>query len=125
YAGYMDRTEWLAERRGVVERSYDTLAPTYDQYDPATPMPLPSVARFIGQVPQGGTVLDAGCGTPPYAGPVPGPRPALIRVATPVSPKSGSISRQACCRSPGRNGPQPASSTSACRNSPSGRSSRA
>jgi len=64
----MDRTEWLAERRAVVERSYDTLAPTYDQYDPATPMHLHSVARFIGQVPQGGTVLDAACGTAPYAG---------------------------------------------------------
>jgi SAM-dependent methyltransferase len=64
----MDRTQWLAERRTAVERSYDTEAPTYDEYDPATPMHRRSVAKLVGFVPQGGAVLDAACGTAPYAG---------------------------------------------------------
>jgi SAM-dependent methyltransferase len=64
----MDRAEWLAERRTAVERSYDTDAPTYDEYDPATPMHRRSVARLLGLLPQGGAVLDAACGTAPYAG---------------------------------------------------------
>ena len=34
----MDRQRWLAERRAEVERSYTDEAPTYDDYDPATPV---------------------------------------------------------------------------------------
>jgi ubiquinone/menaquinone biosynthesis C-methylase UbiE len=63
----VDRTEWLAERRAAVERSYDTEAPTYDEYDPATPTHRQSVIRLVGLVPQGGAILDAACGTAPYA----------------------------------------------------------
>jgi SAM-dependent methyltransferase len=63
----MDRTGWLAERRVAVERDYDREAPTYDEYDPATPMHHESVARLVGLVPNGGAVLDAACGTAPYA----------------------------------------------------------
>jgi ubiquinone/menaquinone biosynthesis C-methylase UbiE len=62
----VDRLEWLAERRSVVEKNYDLEAPTYDSYDPATPMHLRFVSRLIETCRPGGTVLDAACGTGPY-----------------------------------------------------------
>jgi len=65
----MDRREWLAERRAAVEEDYTLDAPTYDEgYDPATPVHRRFVARLIDTCPQGGTVLDAACGTGPYVG---------------------------------------------------------
>ena len=64
----MDRTRWLAERRATVEREYTAEGPTYDQYDPATPVHRRFVSALIGSVSVGGSILDAACGTAPYAG---------------------------------------------------------
>ncbi len=64
-----DRNGWLLERRAVVERSYDEGAPSYDDgYDPATPVHRAFVKRLIETVPADGSVLEAACGTAPYAG---------------------------------------------------------
>lgn len=65
----MDRTSWLADRRKVVEEQYTHEGPSYDDgYDPATAIHRRCVARLIATCPQGGAVLDAACGTAPYAG---------------------------------------------------------
>jgi SAM-dependent methyltransferase len=65
----MDRTAWLADRRKVVEEQYTQEGPSYDDgYDPATPIHRRFVARLIDACPEGGAVLDAACGTAPYAG---------------------------------------------------------
>ena len=65
----MDRERWLAERRATVERAYTEEGPTYDDgYDPATAIHSRFVSRMIESVPPGGSVLDAACGTAPYAG---------------------------------------------------------
>ncbi len=65
----MDRTEWLADRRAAVERSYTLEAPTYDVgYDPATAEHRRFVTRLIDTCPPAGVVLDAPCGTGPYVG---------------------------------------------------------
>ncbi|MFQ5961736.1 MAG: class I SAM-dependent methyltransferase [Candidatus Methylomirabilales bacterium] len=65
----MDRQEWLAERRAAVEQDYSRDASTYDDgYDPATPVHRRFVARLTETCPEGGTVLDAACGTGPYMG---------------------------------------------------------
>src|SRR5262245_58366977 len=66
YGHHLDRLEWLSERRAVVEANYDLEAPTYDSYDPATPMHRRFVARLIETCRPGGTLLDAACGTGPY-----------------------------------------------------------
>jgi 2-polyprenyl-3-methyl-5-hydroxy-6-metoxy-1,4-benzoquinol methylase len=62
----VDRHEWLSERRAVVEENYTLEAPTYDAYDPATPMHRRFVGRLIESCRPGGTLLDAACGTGPY-----------------------------------------------------------
>jgi ubiquinone/menaquinone biosynthesis C-methylase UbiE len=65
----MHRAAWLAERRAVVEADYTSDAPGYDEgYDPATPVHRRFVAQLVEAVPTGGSVLDAACGTAPYAG---------------------------------------------------------
>ena len=64
----MDRIRWLAERRATVEREYTALGPTDDQYVPATSMHRRFVSVLIGSVSVGGSILDAACGTAPYAG---------------------------------------------------------
>ena len=65
----MDRTGWLGERRAAVEADYTRDGPTYDDgYDPVTPVHRRFVERLIGLVPEGGTILDAPCGTGPYFG---------------------------------------------------------
>ena len=65
----MDRTEWLRERRASVEADYTHDAPTYDEgYDPVTSVHRRFVERLIETVPEGGTILDAPCGTGPYFG---------------------------------------------------------
>lgn len=65
----MDRATWLAERRGAVEAEYTRDGAIYDEgYDPATPVHRRFVARLVETTPEGGTVLDAACGTAPYAG---------------------------------------------------------
>ncbi|SRR6266545_4229952 len=65
----MERREWLAKRRAAVEQDYTRDAPTYDHgYDPVTPVHRRFVARLIETCPEGGTILDAACGTGPYLG---------------------------------------------------------
>jgi SAM-dependent methyltransferase len=65
----MDRREWLAARRRAVEEDYTRDAPTYDDgYDPRTPTHRRFVAALTDTCPEGGTVLDAACGTGPYMG---------------------------------------------------------
>jgi ubiquinone/menaquinone biosynthesis C-methylase UbiE len=65
----VERHRWLAERRATVEAEYTDEAPSYDDgYDPATPTHRRFVSRIIDLVPEGGSVLDAACGTAPYAG---------------------------------------------------------
>lgn len=65
----MDRREWLAERRAAVEMDYTRDGATYDDaYDPVTAVHRRFVARLIDSCPEGGTALDAACGTGPYMG---------------------------------------------------------
>jgi SAM-dependent methyltransferase len=65
----MDRERWLEERRAAVEQAYTAEGATYDDgYDPATPTHRRFVSSLIESVPPGGSVLDAACGTAPYAG---------------------------------------------------------
>jgi len=65
----VDRAAWLAERRAAVEADYTSDAAGYDDgYDPATPVHRRFVAQLVETIPLGGSVLDAACGTAPYAG---------------------------------------------------------
>ena len=65
----MDRAEWLRERRESVEADYTRDAATYDDgYDPVTSVHRRFVERLIETIPEGGTILDAPCGTGPYFG---------------------------------------------------------
>ena len=65
----MERSTWLHERRVAVELEYTREGPTYDAgYDPATPVHRRFVASLLETVPPGGSLLDAACGTAPYAG---------------------------------------------------------
>ncbi len=65
----MDRQEWLVARRRAVEEDYTRDAPTYDDgYDPRTPTHRRFVTALTDTCPEGGTVLDAACGTGPYMG---------------------------------------------------------
>jgi SAM-dependent methyltransferase len=65
----MDRSSWLAERRTAVEAGYTVDGPTYDDgYDPRTPTHVGFVEALVERTPPGGWVLDAACGTAPYAG---------------------------------------------------------
>ena len=65
----MDRISWLADRRAAVEQDYTQNAPTYDAgYDPATPTHRRFVSTLADLTPAGGSILDAACGTAPYAG---------------------------------------------------------
>jgi 2-polyprenyl-3-methyl-5-hydroxy-6-metoxy-1,4-benzoquinol methylase len=75
----MERPGWLAERRAAVEADYTRDAPTYDEgYDPATPVHREFVSRLIDTCPEGGTVLDAACGTGPYVSQVLGAGRRLV-----------------------------------------------
>jgi cyclopropane fatty-acyl-phospholipid synthase-like methyltransferase len=62
----MERQVWLAERRTALVASYDADAATYgdDEYPWDTQREW--VARLLGLIPPGGTVLDAPCGTGKY-----------------------------------------------------------
>ena len=65
----MDRSSWLAERHAAVEAGYTVDGPTYDDgYDPRTPTHVGFVEALVERTAPGGWVLDAGCGTAPYAG---------------------------------------------------------
>jgi len=62
----MDRQAWLEERRAAVVADYDAEAPTYDMnLYPAGTQEM-WVARLLGMIPAGSTVLDAPCGTGRY-----------------------------------------------------------
>jgi SAM-dependent methyltransferase len=60
---------WLVERRALVKEDYTRDAPSYDAgYDPATAAHRRFVARLVEACSEGGTLLDAACGTAPYLG---------------------------------------------------------
>jgi SAM-dependent methyltransferase len=63
-----DREAFVAERRAVSVHRFDTLhSPHYDEHWGAvSPSHAAFVARLAGLVRQGGTVLDAACGTGKY-----------------------------------------------------------
>jgi ubiquinone/menaquinone biosynthesis C-methylase UbiE len=65
----MEREAWLQERRVAVEQDYTRDAPTYDAgYDPATPTHRRFVSSLADLTSPAGAILDAACGTAPYAG---------------------------------------------------------
>jgi len=63
-----DRLAFLAERRAASTHRFDHLhSPRYDEnWGAISPSHAAFVARLAGQVRQGGTVLDAACGTGKY-----------------------------------------------------------
>ena len=62
----MERQKWLAERRAALVAAYDAEAVTYDDQRHPWDMQREWVARVLGLIPPGGTVLDAPCGTGKY-----------------------------------------------------------
>ena len=103
----MDRIRWLAERRATVERENTAQGPTYDQYDPATPMHRRFVSRLMDQC-QRRLILDAACGTAPYAGMVTAAGLGYVG----VDQSDGMLTGR------GRSGPKPDSTASVCKSSP-------
>ena len=59
----IERQKWLAERRAALVAAYDAEAATYDDQRHPWDMQREWVARVLGLIPPGGTVLDAPCGT--------------------------------------------------------------
>jgi len=57
---------WLAERRAALAAAYDAEAATYGDEEYPSDMQREWVARVLGLIPPGGTVLDAPCGTGKY-----------------------------------------------------------
>jgi 2-polyprenyl-3-methyl-5-hydroxy-6-metoxy-1,4-benzoquinol methylase len=62
----MERQAWLAERRAALVAVYDAEAATYGDDEYPWDMQREWVARMLGMIPPGGTVLDAACGTGKY-----------------------------------------------------------
>ena len=62
----MERQVWLAERRAALVAVYDAEAATYGDGQHPWDMQREWVARVLGLIPPGGTVLDAPCGTGKY-----------------------------------------------------------
>ena len=62
----MERQKWLAERRAALAAAYDAEAAAYDDERYPWDMQREWVARVLGLIPPGGTVLDAPCGTGKY-----------------------------------------------------------
>ena len=57
---------WLAERRAALVAVYDAEAATYGDGPQPWDVQRAWVARVLGLIPPGGTVLDAPCGTGKY-----------------------------------------------------------
>ena len=62
----MDRRAWLAQRQAAVVTSYDSAAATYDEHEYPAGTQREWIARMLGLIQPGGTVLDAPCGTGRY-----------------------------------------------------------
>ena len=62
----MERQVWLAERRAALIAGYDADAASYGDDEYPWDMQRDWVARVLGLIPAGGTVLDAPCGTGKY-----------------------------------------------------------
>ena len=62
----MERQVWLAERRAALVAVYDAEAATYGDGPQPWDVQRAWVARVLGLIPPGGTVLDAPCGTCKY-----------------------------------------------------------
>ncbi len=62
----MERQVWPAERRAALVAVYDAEAATYGDGQHPWDMQREWVARVLGLIPPGGTVLDAPCGTGKY-----------------------------------------------------------
>lgn len=62
----MERQVWLAERRAALVDVYDAEAAAYGDGPQPWDMRRAWVARMLGLIPPGGTVLDAPCGTGKY-----------------------------------------------------------
>jgi ubiquinone/menaquinone biosynthesis C-methylase UbiE len=62
----MDRQTWLADRQAAVVADYDGDAEHYDNLEYPADMQREWVGRVLEMIPQGGTVLDAPCGTGRY-----------------------------------------------------------
>jgi SAM-dependent methyltransferase len=62
----MERQKWLAERRAALAAAYDAETAAYDDERHPWDMQREWVARVLGLIPPGGTVLDAPCGTGKY-----------------------------------------------------------
>ena len=88
----MERQKWLAERRAALAAAYDAEAATYDDERHPWDMQREWVARVLGLIPPGGTVLDAPCGTGKYF--------AMLTAAGRGS--RALTSRRACWPGPGR-----------------------
>jgi 2-polyprenyl-3-methyl-5-hydroxy-6-metoxy-1,4-benzoquinol methylase len=62
----MERRVWLAERRAALVDVYDAGAAAYGDGQQPWDVQREWVARVLGLIPPGGTVLDAPCGTGKY-----------------------------------------------------------
>src|SRR5262250_1393620 len=62
----MERQAWLAERRAALIAVYDAEAAAYGDDEYPWDMQRDWVARVLGLIRPGGTVLDAACGTGKY-----------------------------------------------------------
>jgi SAM-dependent methyltransferase len=62
----MERQVWLAERRAALAAAWDAEAATYGDEEYPWDTQREWVARVLGLIPPGGTVLDAPCGTGKY-----------------------------------------------------------
>lgn len=62
----MERQVWLAERRAALVAAYDAEAATWGDGQQPWDVQREWVARVLGLIPPGGTVLDAPCGTGKY-----------------------------------------------------------
>jgi cyclopropane fatty-acyl-phospholipid synthase-like methyltransferase len=62
----VDRRAWIDERREAVRAEYDAEAATYDENPYPAAVQEEWIRRLLATCPEGGTVLDAPCGTGRY-----------------------------------------------------------